>query len=209
MFNFWKPQRPLRHRRGRITFSVEYCDITEVPADVLVSSDDNEFTMSGGVSKAIRTAGGEEVYRAAGSHAPASLGAVVITTAGNMRPRTEWIFHCAVMDFRKRDYANRQVVSDVTRECLKKADKLGAQSIAFPALGTGDGRLSFIQSAAGMMDAVVDYFSGGPALDSITIALKRRAGVKNRDLDAFYRQVKARVVDSTDTRRFRDHGGVQ
>lgn len=71
-------------------------DIVTSQAEVLVSSDDTECSMSGGVSCAILGQGGDAIYADAQKKVPASLGDVLITTAGLLSQK--FIFHCITMD---------------------------------------------------------------------------------------------------------------
>ena len=55
----------LIHNVGRSRIAVSYTNIITLPVDVIVSSDDVMLTMKGGVSRAIRQAGGEAMYKEA------------------------------------------------------------------------------------------------------------------------------------------------
>ena len=64
--------------------TLEFGDIPKSKAQVLVSSDDSYLTMGGGVSVAILRAGGNAIAIDAAKKVPASLGDVVVTTAGSL-----------------------------------------------------------------------------------------------------------------------------
>lgn len=68
------------YRFGESTLTLEFDDITTSGADVLVSSDDSHLTMSGGVSAAIRKAGGNAIALDAAKLIPLPLGDVAVTT---------------------------------------------------------------------------------------------------------------------------------
>ena len=66
-------------------------DITNVSVDVVVSSDDTELTMSGGVSQRIRQIAGEKPRNEALPKMPSSIGDVIATSAGQLD--SNYIFH--------------------------------------------------------------------------------------------------------------------
>jgi len=74
--------RQRTYRVGASTLSLQLGDITESKADVLVSSDDCDLTMGGGVSAAIRRRAGQGILLEVAKKIPAKLGDVVVTGAG-------------------------------------------------------------------------------------------------------------------------------
>ena len=115
-------------------------DITNLIVDVIVSSDDTNLKMGGGVSRRIRQVGGEEIYRQVKQLPPIGLGQVVVTSAGKLRAKV--VFHPAVID--KSNNSSRsspQVIERAVRNCMAGARKYNLETIAFPLLATGAGRL--------------------------------------------------------------------
>ena len=60
--------------------TIEFGDIVTSEAQVIVSSDDCDLTMSGGVSAAIRRAGGDDIALDAAKKIPAALDFPLITS---------------------------------------------------------------------------------------------------------------------------------
>jgi WD40 repeat protein len=110
-------------------------DITNLVTDVIVSSDDNYLTMSGGVSARIRHIGGKNIYRETRNLIPLSLGEVAVTTAGKLG--TKKLFHAVVIDYKESEKLSDKVIQRVVHSCMKKASLYDFRSIAFPLLGTG------------------------------------------------------------------------
>ncbi|MDJ1185175.1 SUMF1/EgtB/PvdO family nonheme iron enzyme [Roseofilum casamattae] len=110
-------------------------DITNLTADVIVSSDDKFLSMRGGVSRKIRSVGGDKIYNQAQELVPLAIGDIGITTAGKLSAKK--IYHGAVMDLYQKP--SPEILKQVVRKCLVAADRDGFQSIAFPLLGTGTG----------------------------------------------------------------------
>jgi WD40 repeat protein/O-acetyl-ADP-ribose deacetylase (regulator of RNase III) len=110
-------------------------DITNLVTDVIVSSDDNYLTMSGGVSARIRQVGGDEIYWETRNLIPLFLGDVAVTRAGKLRAKK--LFHAVVIDFDEGENLSDKVILRVVHSCMKKAKLYSFRSIAFPLLATG------------------------------------------------------------------------
>ncbi len=114
-------------------------DITNLAVDVIVSSDDTYLNLSGGVSWRIRHVGGNEIYRETRNFIPCYLGDIAITTAGKLQAKR--IFHGVVIDWLNDILPLKNVIQQVVHICLEIANKNRFESIAFPLLATGAGRL--------------------------------------------------------------------
>lgn len=79
---------------------------------------------------------------------PIKVGQAVETTAGKLAAR--WVIHAAAMGQDLRPTSRS--IADVTENALLLADKLGAGSIAFPALGTGVGGFSVTDCSRLMLE---------------------------------------------------------
>lgn len=134
-------------------------DITNLTADVIVSSDDTDLTMNGGVSARIRDVGGDEIYREAKTLTPLSLGNVAVTTAGKLQAKK--IFHGIVIDWHRQILPTKYIVQQVVCTCLEKAARYGFQSIAFPLLGTGTGRLTAEVALEIILKQIIKELSDG------------------------------------------------
>jgi O-acetyl-ADP-ribose deacetylase (regulator of RNase III) len=149
-----------------------YCDITTLDVDVMVSSDDVDLSMGGGVSRALRVAGGEPVRREARARAPIPLGAVAVKTAGRLAAKR--VFHAAVLNHARRESTTVDLVTSVTATCLKLCDEMGFRSIAFPVLATGAARLSREESAVAMLVEIGSHLRTSTSLESVVLALYPR-----------------------------------
>jgi O-acetyl-ADP-ribose deacetylase (regulator of RNase III) len=182
------PFRAFEHTIGQSTLRVDYCDITTLNVDVMVSSDDIELSMGGGVSQALLRGGGQSVWREAQSQAPIPLGDVAVTTAGQLNAKR--IFHAAVLDYARRDLTTIDLIRRVTNRSLYLCDELRFQSIAFPALATGAAWLSPERSAVAMLIEIAEYLSSRTTLTTVILALYARPGLPRDILPRFYSQVE-------------------
>ena len=110
-------------------------DITEQATDAIVNAANNHLWMGSGVAGAIKAKGGEEIEREAMKLGPIEPGQAVTTSAGRLKARC--CIHAAAVG---QDLAtSADFISKATRSSLTEAARLGLDSIAFPALGTGVG----------------------------------------------------------------------
>jgi O-acetyl-ADP-ribose deacetylase (regulator of RNase III) len=123
------------YKFGNSTLILEFGDITESTAQVLVSSDDYYITMGGGVSLSILEAGGNAIALDASKKVPAALGDVVVTTAGRLP--AQYIFHAITIGPNDKKMARTEIVRRATQRCMQLLDTLQLYSIAFPAIGSG------------------------------------------------------------------------
>ena len=164
-----EPLRALEQTFGGATLRVEQRSITTVEADVLVSSDDTDLSMSSSVSLALLDAGGKAVFLEAQEQAPLPLGGVAVTTAGKLHAAK--IFHAVVLDHAGGQGTSVDLVRSVTRTCLSKCDRLDLDSICFPALAIGVGGLAPERSAFAMLMEIAAHLGGPTGITTVSIAL--------------------------------------
>jgi O-acetyl-ADP-ribose deacetylase (regulator of RNase III) len=145
-------RRPYRFKDS--TLFLEFADITTSEAQVLVSSDDSYLTMGGGVSAAIRRAGGNAIALDVAKKIPVALGDVAVTTAGALR--AHYVFHAVTLGESKAKIGPRQVIEMATRRCMQLVNALRVHSIAFPALGAGTAGFTYEEVAASMAGVIAD-----------------------------------------------------
>jgi len=176
--------------------ALDFGSVLDIPAEVVVSSDDYQLTMSGGVSAAIRMAAGSALTLDAAKAVPREAGDVVVTTAGALPAR--YVFH--VVTIGPRHWEDPTVVPDVaglvrraTRTCLELMQPLGVRSIVFPALGTGAAGFPIEDSAAAMAEVVNDVLSRTGWPIDVSIMLKSRWVASPMQYLAFYEEFARRV----------------
>jgi O-acetyl-ADP-ribose deacetylase (regulator of RNase III) len=166
-------------------FRVEYGDLAAATADAVVSSDDNLLSMGGGVSMALLRAGGPEIARDAQKHTPLKIGDVAVTSAGRLKAR--FLFHAVTIDYANLLFPSDDSIRAATAECLRLADALHVRRLAFPALGTGEGRHPFQQVAETMTRTIANYILGSDTrLEQVSIMLYARELVTESDLNLFF-----------------------
>lgn len=183
-------RRTYRFDESQLT--IEFGDITTSKAQVLVSSDDYYLTMGTGVSAAIRKAGGNAIVLDAAKKVPASLGDVVVTTAGSLP--AQYIFHAITIGPQGAELPPEEVIERITRRCLQLLDALCLNSIAFPAIGTGKAGFSYEDVAVQMAEVIADDLIERQRPIEVTICLFERASrMGTLDLVRFFEEFAARA----------------
>lgn len=172
------------------TLTIQFGDITKSEAEVIVSSDDTEISMGGGVSQSIFYAGGEFVKEDAQKKLPALLGDVIVSTAGKLA-KQKYIFHCLTIDYNHnmdfyesklsgRMTMNEYIARHCVGECLRLMQALNLTSIAFPLIGTGIAGIDMNMVAKIMSEALAEHISHTNMPYQIELFLMDRFGKKEK-----------------------------
>ncbi|MFF4302447.1 O-acetyl-ADP-ribose deacetylase [Streptomyces sp. NPDC001601] len=115
-------------------------DITRQRVDAIVNAANSSLLGGGGVDGAIHRRGGpailEECRKLRAGHYGKGLptGQAVATTAGDLDAR--WVIH-TVGPVHSTGEDRSELLASCYRESLRRADELGARTVAFPAVSTG------------------------------------------------------------------------
>jgi len=181
---------------GQSTITLRFGDITESEAEVLVSSDDHYLSMGGGVSAALRRAGGTRVAADASKLVPAKVGGVVVSSAGDLPAK--YIFHAVTLGTASREMEPPIIVRQTTQQAMRLLRALGCRSIAFPALGAGAARIPYETVAAEMATILVGSVLEADEPYQIELYLwDRFRGMANEDFFVFFEQFTARQLGIT------------
>ncbi len=159
---------------------MQEADITGLEVDAIANAANTELRHGGGVAAAIARAGGSEVQRESDERAPVGLGDAVETTAGDMPAR--WVIHAATMELG--GPTSEEIIRRATVSTLRKADELGARSLALVAFGTGVGGFPLDEAARIEVEEVRRHFASGGGVQRVIFALR---GVEARE--AFERAI--------------------
>jgi O-acetyl-ADP-ribose deacetylase len=143
-------------------------DITKLEVDAIANAANTDLKHGGGVAGAISRAGGPAIQRESSAVAPIGLGEAVETSGGEMP--CKWVIHAATMELGGPTSA--EIIRDATVSTLRKADELGAQSLALVAFGTGVGGFPLDEAAAIEVSEVRRHLdAGGSSLDRVVFAV--------------------------------------
>lgn len=143
-------------------------DITALEVDAIANAANTRLLHGGGVAGAIARAGGPSVQRESHERAPIGLGEAVETSGGEMPCR--WVIHAATMELGGPTSAD--VIRRATASTLRRAEALGARSLALVAFGTGVGGFSLDEAARIEVDEVRKHLNQGSALGRVVFAVR-------------------------------------
>lgn len=157
-----QPGRPDRSDRsdsdaGGPTVTLVRGDITEQHVDAVVNAANSSLLGGGGVDGAIHRKGGPDVLaecralRTSPYGGGLPTGQAVATTAGRLPAR--WVIHTVGPVWRAADN-DPSLLASCYRESLRRADELGARTVAFPAISTGVYRWPMEDAARIAVEAV-------------------------------------------------------
>jgi O-acetyl-ADP-ribose deacetylase (regulator of RNase III) len=146
---------------------VRQADITKLEVDAIANAANTELKHGGGVAGAIVRAGGQVVQEESDELAPIGLGEAVATTAGEMP--SKWVIHAATMHLG--GPTSPEIIRDATASTLRRADELGARSLALVAFGTGVGGFPVADAARIEVEEVRRHLSEGSGLERVVFAV--------------------------------------
>jgi O-acetyl-ADP-ribose deacetylase len=146
-------------------------DICDLEVDAIVNPANLSLWMSTGVAGAIKRAAGDAIEFAAVRQAPVPLGESIVTPAGSLAARA--VIHAVSLDRDRR--SSGPVIEAAVRSAMARAREIEAQSVAFPALGTGVGGFPLDEAARITVETVRDELTRSPGIDHVTFALRGAA----------------------------------
>ncbi|HEY4457896.1 MAG TPA: O-acetyl-ADP-ribose deacetylase [Pseudonocardiaceae bacterium] len=142
-------------------------DLLDQRVDVLVNAANSSLLGGGGVDGAIHRDGGPQILaecqalRVSRYRDGLPVGEAVATTAGLLRAR--WVVHTVGPRFSPAEDRSA-LLADCHRNSLAVATELGAETIAFPAIGTGIYGWPYAAAAPVALRAVLDADPGSITL---------------------------------------------
>lgn len=155
--------KPRQYKFNNSTLTIVFGDLLQSKADVIVSSDDTYVSMGGGISGCILRAGGDIIRDDAQKKLPASVGDVIVSTAGALEHQ-KYVFHCLTLSYDGQTASREEkcigddlqtyILKHSIDRCFTLLHALEVQSIAFPCLGAGVARFPMEKVADIMADSI-------------------------------------------------------
>jgi O-acetyl-ADP-ribose deacetylase len=160
-------------------------DITTQDVDAIVNAANNRMRGGGGVDGAIHRAGGPEVLADCVARFPDGLatGDAGWTTAGLMPAR--WVIHTVGPVWRGGGDGEPELLASCYRRSLEEAERIGARTVAFPAISTGVYGYPADEAAKVAVGTVAEVLEGTDAITAVVFCCfsEESAGHHRRALE--------------------------
>lgn len=110
-------------------------DITSLAVDAIVNAANSQLQLGSGVAGAIRSAGGPSIQKECDRIGHCDVGDAVVTGAGELPSR--FVIHAVGPVWRGGGLGEDSLLVSAVGSALKRADEVGAASVALPAISTG------------------------------------------------------------------------
>jgi O-acetyl-ADP-ribose deacetylase len=138
------------------TVELARSDITRVHVDAIVNAANEALQLGAGVAGAIRQNGGPSIQEECDLIGTCAVGHAVVTKAGKLPAK--WIIHAVGPVWRGGSFGEEMLLASAVLQALRRAEDMGATSIALPAISAG--AFGFpIQMAADITIAAVRNFA--------------------------------------------------
>lgn len=117
------------------TIEVRRLDITLARVDAIVNAANEGLQLGAGVAGAIRRRGGQTIQVECDRIGGCAVGDAVVTGAGNLPAR--WVIHAVGPVWRGGGGGEERDLASAVRAALRRAEEVGAKSVALPAISTG------------------------------------------------------------------------
>lgn len=144
-------------------------DITQVPAEAIVNAANEALQLGTGVAGAIRVRGGPSVQEECDRIGHCDTGDAVVTGSGQLQAR--WIIHAVGPVWRGGAAGEEMLLAATVLAALKRAEEVGAKSIALPAISTGVFGFPLEKAAQISVAAARSFASRAQSVERIVFAL--------------------------------------
>ena len=110
-------------------------DITFARVDAIVNAANEGLQLGAGVAGAIRRRGGRSIQEDCDRIGHCATGDAVVTGAGNLPAR--WVIHAVGPIWRGGGEGEDALLASAVLAALRRAEEVGAKSVALPAISTG------------------------------------------------------------------------
>ena len=118
-----------------VSIELAKTDITSMPVDAIVNAANEALQLGSGVAGAIRLRGGPSIQAECDRIGTCAVGEAVVTQGGKLHAR--WVIHAVGPVWKGGDYGEEMLLASAVLQALRRAEDIGATSVAIPALSTG------------------------------------------------------------------------
>src|SRR5689334_15400568 len=110
-------------------------DITTMDVDAIVNPANEALQLGSGVAGAIRQRGGPTIQEECDLIGTCAVGQAVVTKGGKLR--SKWVIHAVGPVWKGGNYGEEMLLASAVLQALRRAEDIGAASIALPAISGG------------------------------------------------------------------------
>jgi O-acetyl-ADP-ribose deacetylase (regulator of RNase III) len=110
-------------------------DITGMAVDAIVNAANEALQLGSGVAGAIRQRGGPTIQEECDLIGTCAVGQAVVTKAGKLRAK--WVIHAVGPVWKGGTFGEEMLLASAVLQALRRAEDMGATSVAVPALSAG------------------------------------------------------------------------
>ncbi|WP_052444776.1 macro domain-containing protein [Flammeovirga sp. OC4] len=169
---------------GGSQFNVLYADITTALTDVIVSSDDTNITMSGGVSRSILKAGSHAIQVDARKHKGLKVGDIVVSTAGHLHAK--YIFHAITLNKEVNLVIDPKTLELSLKRILELGKALRVRSIALPAIATGTAGYDYKNSIKAITEVIGGFLKDNDSIEEVNLCLLKRDEISREQMNTLF-----------------------
>jgi O-acetyl-ADP-ribose deacetylase len=117
------------------TIELAQGDITALDVDAIVNAANEQLQLGAGVAGAIRRRGGPSIQEECDRLGGCPTGSAVVTGGGQLSAK--WVIHAVGPIWHGGGEGEEMLLASAVRAALKRADEVGARSVALPAISAG------------------------------------------------------------------------
>ena len=110
-------------------------DLTAMDVDAIVNAANEQLQLGAGVAGAIRRRGGPSIQEECDQLGGCPTGSAVVTGAGDLPAK--WVIHAVGPIWHGGGEGEEMLLASAVRAALKRAEEIGARSVALPAISAG------------------------------------------------------------------------
>jgi len=117
------------------TIELAQGDITALDVDAIVNAANEQLQLGAGVAGAIRRRGGPSIQEECDRLGGCPTGSAVVTGGGQLSAK--WVIHAVGPIWHGGGEGEEMLLTSAVRAALKRAEEVGARSVALPAISAG------------------------------------------------------------------------
>ena len=118
-----------------VELEIIQADITAVPVDAIVNPANEALQLGSGVAGAIRQKGGPTIQEECDRIGTCAVGQAVVTKGGKLHAK--WVIHAVGPVWKGGEYGEEMLLASAVLQSLRRAEDIGATSVALPAISAG------------------------------------------------------------------------